>query len=378
MEDLILMKGLLVSAGALLIAAAGYAQFTPGRLAVTVVGDGTASLGTTATITRVQEYTLAGGLGFSVTMPTSVSGSNRRLTSSGSATSEGFLCRSVDGNYLTLQGYDAATGTAAIATTASSSVNRVVGRIDMLGNVDTTSAADMYTASNPRSSVSVDGTHFWTGGNSGTAASAGIQNMDLGGANLSQVSNTVNNTRVVNIFNGQLYTSSASGAFIGISSVGTGLPTGSGNTMTLLMNSTTTGTGTASPYDFFFSDANTCYVADDRGSGSGGGIQKWVFSGGSWSASYIMTNGLTTGVRGLCGVVDGFGTVTLYATTTETNANRIVTVTDTGATSLYSTIATAATNTAFRGIDFTPVPEPASILAIGAGLSLLVARRKRS
>jgi hypothetical protein len=369
-------KGIMAVAGATLLVSASWAQFTAGNLAVSVIGDGAAALSSAAAQVKVQEYTVGGIAGFSVVLP-NLGSSPKRLTTSGTATSEGFLTRSVDGNYLTIQGYDADKGTASVVSSTTPGTQRVVGCIDMFGNMDTTTAFNAYSGNNIRSSVTVDGSQFWTGGTAATQG--GVETMGLGGTGLTQVSTTVTNIRVVNIFGSQLYCSSSSGAFLGVSTVGTGLPTGSGNTISLQIN---TGTG-SSPYDFFFSDANTCYIADDRATGSGGGLQKWTYSGSAWSLAYTLNANLTAGLRGLAGVVDaGSGITTLYATTADSisaaNGNKLVKVDDTGSGAAFSTIATAAGNTAFRGVDLTPVPEPASVIALAMGVALIAARyRKR-
>jgi hypothetical protein len=125
----------------------------------------------------------------------------------------------------------------------------------------TTSLTDSsYSGSNIRSAASLDGTQFWTGGTASSGANGGVRYLPtLGPTTATQVSSSVTNIRVVNVFGGQLYASSGSGAFVGVSTVGTGTPTGSGETMTLLVG---TGTG-SSPYDFFFADPSTVYIADD-------------------------------------------------------------------------------------------------------------------
>ena len=68
----------------------------------------------------------------------------------------------------------------------------------------------------------------------------------------------------------------------------------------------------------------------------------------------------------------------LYATTTD---NRLVTVTDSGSnfTDAVTVLATAGANEAFRGVTFSPVPEPTAVglftaAVLGAGA---VARRLR-
>src|SRR5438552_18700022 len=97
------------------------------------------------------------------------------------------------------------------------------------------------------------------------------------------------------------------------------------------------------------------YVDDDGVIGSNGGIQKWTLSAGTWSNPYTLLNtgAATTAVRGLTVDWSGANPI-IYATTTATTANLLIKVTDTGSGSTATTIATAPTNTVFRGVDFTP------------------------
>lgn len=333
-----------------LLASRAPAQFAPGNLVVVRVGDGSAALSNAATAAFLDEYTPAGVLVQSVPLPTVPSGPNRALTNSGTATSEGFLNLSADGHYLLCAGYDAAPGTAAIAGTTSALVNRVIARIDLNGNINTTTALNnAFSAGNPRSASSDDGTDLWAAGSVG-----GIQYATLGGTTAVALNATApTNNRVVQVVGGQLYCSSASGAFQGVSTVGTGLPTTPGQTITILPGFPTA--AGPSSYDYFFADANTLYVADDRTT-IAGGIQKWTFSGGTWTQQYTLNLGTPSGCRGLTGTVSG-GVATLYATTTFTNPSgntQLVTVTDTGAGSTVSVIATALANTAMRGVRLIP------------------------
>lgn len=354
------------------------APFVPGNLVVVQVNaDGSGSAPTSnATATFLDEYNpLVPNVRVQqIALPTAVSGSNRILTLSGTATSEGFLTLSSNATYLTIGGYNAAPGTASITTGIG---NRVVGRVDLAGNIDTTTLlGDASSLGNIRSTVSDDGVNFWVG-----TSGSGIRYTTLGSTGATvQLSTSPTNVRVVNIFGNQLYTSSASGVFQGVATVGSGKPTTSGQTTTQLPGfPTTTGPG---PYDYYFADANTLYVADDRSVGTlnTGGLEKWTFNGSTWSIAYTLVNGITTGLRGLTALPDGSGNTVLYATTSD--GARLVTITDqTSATvlpaSAFATIATAGTNTVFRGVDLASVPEPASLgLGLGA-LALLLGRRPR-
>ena len=163
-------------------------------------------------------------------MPTAVSGNNKRLTAAGSATSEGMLTLSGDGYYLIVPGYDADTGTANVSATAASSTNRVIGRVDAYGNVDTATALTS-TIGNPRGATSTDGSAMWL-----SSSGTGVEYATFGtSGSATQILASPANVRRVSVINGQLYISSASGSFVGVSSVGTGTPTTSGQTATTII-----------------------------------------------------------------------------------------------------------------------------------------------
>ena len=340
------------------------AAFDPNNLVVLRVGDGSAALSSAATAVFLDEFTKGGGAPVqSIAMPTADSGANQILTVAGSSTADGALARSADGRFLSMAGYDATPGTAGVAGTTAVAVNRIAGLVDANGTIDTsTRISDAYSGANFRSSVTNDGTGFWTGG-----SNSGIRFVSLGSTGTStSVSTSVNNTRVANIypgFNGfpspQLYVSASSGTFVGVSTVGSGLPT-SGPQTTAQLPGVPTASG-PSNYAFIFFDltgvagVDTLYVADDRAPGSGGGIQKWSYDGANWALAYTMNGGGAVGARGLTGTRDTNGNAVLWATTAETSANRIIRVTDTGVASTFTTIATAAANTVFRGIAFAPI-----------------------
>ncbi len=330
----------LIIAGWLSLAAQ---SFTAGNIIVVRVGDGSGSLTNASTAVFLDEYTTGGAFVQSIAIPTLASGSNAPLTLSGTASSEGAIAGSVDGRYLTIAGYGAAPGTASIANTTSASVNRVIARIDASASVDiTTKLIDASTGNNVRGAATNDGTAFWVAG-----AAGGVRYAALGATTSTQLSTTVTNIRVINIFDGQLYVSSNKSSCFGISSVGSCLPTTSGQTITLLSGFPTS---TSSPNGFSL-NGNTIYVADDRTNGKGG-VQKWTYSGSVWSLAYLLAPGATTGATGL--VVDWTGSnPVIYTTTTDTN---LVKVTDAGFGSPFTTLVPKATNKYLHGVAFTPIP----------------------
>ncbi len=347
--------------------------FTPGNLLVCRVGDGSGSLVNTGSPMFLDEYTPAGALVQSIAVPTTTSGTNHRLILSGTATSECGLNLSADGQYVTFAGYDAAMPTASLAGTAAATTPRVVGRIDGNGTIDTSTAlTDFATGNNPRAAYSTDGTSLWVVGGAG-----GVRTATLGGSTSTQISTTLTNLRQVAAFDGQLYVSTSSGSAVRIGSVGVGLPTTSGQTITNLPGYPTSG----SPYAFQLVDlsasvagVDTLYVAED--SNGGGQIQKWSLVGGSWVARGTIS---AAAVRGLTVSVSG-GNVTLYATTGGSLAaggGTIYSFTDTtGYDNVVSgtatNVATASANTAFRGISLVPLsPDPGTEVP-EAPLSLLL------
>ena len=333
-----------------------FVGFTPGNLVVSQVGDGIAALSNAATSVFLKECNPSVGFtGLTVNLPTAVSGSNQQVTNSGTATSEGFVTRSDDGKFLISAGYATNVGTTNVVATT---VGRSIAVTDSLGTVDSTTARTMYSNANHRSACSTDGTSLWSAG-SNTGEVYNVR----GAGTPTTVSATLTNMRVTNIFNGQLYVSAASGTYQGVATIGNGLPT-SGTTAPVLLTGFPTASGPG-PFDFWFATATVLYVADDRATASGGGLQKWVYydpdgAGANplqWYNVYTISSGLTAGLRGICGRLDVNGRPTLYCTTSETTT-RIVTITDTGSLTLpaisFSGVAIAPANTAFRGVDFTP------------------------
>src|SRR5262245_31551811 len=230
-----------------------------GDLVVVRVGDGTAALTSGSTAVFLEEFTTTGAPVQTLPLPTAASGSNNPFTNSGTATSEGFLNLAADGQSLVCAGYATAPGTATIASTASTAVARAVARIALSGSIDTsTTLGSAFSAGNPRSVATPDGVQFVVAG-----SNSGAQYVILSTATPVQLNSAApTNLRVANIFNGQLYVSSSSGSFFGVGTLGTGLPTTSGQTPSLLPGFPALSGPSA--YDYWFANATTLYVADDR------------------------------------------------------------------------------------------------------------------
>ena len=356
---------------ACLIVAAANAQspLTTGNLVVVRVGTGSGALTSTSTATFLDEYTTAGVLVQTIPMPTVQSGLNQPCTNSGSATSEGFLTISTNGHYLLLGGYAVGPGTTTVAMSANPPVSRVIARVDMLGMVDTTTAiADSYSTRNIRSVVSDNGFRFWvTGSGDGVRFVA-----NLGDTTTLPIALNPGNNRVAGIYNGQLYCTSSSAGFFGIASVGTGLPTGSGQVSTTLSGFPLAAGPSA--YDFFFANPDTVYLADDGGGTlppNPVGIQKWTRSGGLWSYQYSMALP-GTGARGITGFVQN-GITTLWATANTNTTTQLVTVVDTGPSSTVTSLVTPAPNTAFRGVRYLALPSTLQRFPMSCGAMDIVA-----
>lgn len=361
---------------ALGMAGSTFAQPASGDLWVIRVGDGVTALSGTSAQVNLDRFTIAGApLG-----STNISGTVISLA--GSSTSEGFLSRSTDGLSVTFGAYNAAPGTPGVVASAA---QREVVQIDT--NMSTSISllgATAYAGGNIRSAITTNGVDYWTTGSNG-----GVQYHAVGsGTTSGQLSSSPTNTRVANIINGQLYTSSASSPFIGVSTIGTGLPTTTGQTATILPGFPATITG-SSHYGYVGLDSpsnpvvglDTLYVADDRTTPNGG-IQRWVFDGALWAATGTATQA-SGGVRGLTATQNG-NNVTLYATTTESNANRLVSINDLLAPGggtfdpAFVTLATAPALTAFRGVSFAPVPEPTTVLSVCAIAGIAYKLRRRT
>jgi hypothetical protein len=389
------------------------AGFSSGSLVVERIGDGSTPLSNASAAISVLEVTTSGSLSQTITLPSS---GTTPQTDSGSASSNGYLNTYFSGGvgYVSVPGLNLATGTVSAA-----GLNvKVNSTLDATGNVinrtlfptggPTGTPPSPFSGNNYRSSIATSGSTFYaTGHSSGSPVTGGAWYFD--GTAFTQVSSTatgqVTNLRNVEIYNNQLFFSTGSGTTRGVYSIGSGLPTTSGQTATSFINMGSV----AEAYGFVLFDTNNdstldlAYVADDRTTVTAGGINRFDFSGGAWSqtgsafrfdtSSSLLTTGTAAAggslvsIRGLTGSYDAAtSTATLFATTTGTMNNSLISFRDTGSlttSTTFNTLQSAGTNFVFRGVDVSPVavPEP-STYAIAAmatlGMANLMRRRRRA
>jgi hypothetical protein len=209
--------------------------FTPGNLIAIQRGDGSVNLGSSGYLVFLDEYTPAGVLVQKIALPNIDAGNAHALLLSGQNGAEGLLSRSANGYYLTLAGYDVPVGQQFVTSTFPYQYLRTIARIDLAGNVDTSTAISTTTDSsvpyNPLHVVSYDGNEFWLVSNLpvGDTSDSGIEYIaGLGASSAVQIGPIGTTGTALIIASGQLYAAStdlSSGTPVGIWQVGTGLPT---------------------------------------------------------------------------------------------------------------------------------------------------------
>lgn len=348
------------------------AAFTPGNLVVYRVGalaPDNASLSPNGSPVFLDEYTPDGTLVQSVAMPTAQNGLNRPLVASGTIAAEGYLTRSSDGRYLLLTGYDRSLPYTSGGPLPSTPVaaNRVVGRVDWLGQADTSMGLGDFNG-RIQTVASQDGGQVWVAGSDGSIKRA------IFGFSSSSFIVSVNSDEVrqLHIFNDQLYASNDAGIF----KVGAGLPTG------LTSYADLPGLNVASPQGFYFADLNasiagfdTLYVTSDTV-----GLSKYSLYDGAWTLNGTIGTG-SDKYRGLTATVSG-NTVTLFAIHSggidATGGGKLVKVVDgTGYNGALSgspiELAAAASQAAFRGVALAPYSDNNAPVLNTAGNSALTA-----
>ncbi len=308
--------------------------FTPGNLIVEQPQGNSSA----ATPVVLIEYapTASASIVSTLSIPATTSGS--QLTVSGSAAAEGFMTLSAEMDRLVLDGYDVTGGVASVAATTNP---RNVATVDALGNILFPAETNAFGANNMRGATA-SGTNYF-----GVAKTVGVVDMNNG----TTLSSSDVNNHIIQIFNGNVYVSSASGSFMGISQMGSvGTSTVTGQTETLLA-ADASANGTE---EFAISpDGHTLYAA----SGTSGTLK--FTRAGTTGAFTLASGGYTSGavnavpVAGLAVNFSAPGGPMIYATNfTYTN---IIGFQDAGSTT--TTITTVATTTAaapFKGLMFAP------------------------
>jgi hypothetical protein len=332
-------KGALVSQNSYAGNVSG-APFTAGNLAVLRIGDGTETLGSSGNSVFIDQFTTNGTLAGSLAIPDHATNA---LIISGSASSEGALTRSADGRLLVIGGYHIAltNNSSSLPGSSSTNVPRALGVLDALGSFTLVGVTtNQYSGNNMRSGTSDGRGNYW-----GAGAASGTFYFGNGPTNTVQTN--VANAIVIQDIGGDLYFSTQK--------ITNGLWKISGTPTVPVTNAAVflSAGSKANTYGFALNASNTtAYLADDTLKGTGG-IQRWDFSGGAWAMTYAFTSLTNVGARGVAVDFSGAQPV-IYATTAENSTNRLVAITDTGAASAATTLATAGVNQIFRGVAFAP------------------------
>ncbi|WP_436521258.1 DUF3616 domain-containing protein [Actinoplanes sp. HUAS TT8] len=319
------------------------------------------SSATAVTLTRLTGAGAADGT--AIALPVAASGANRPFTLEGDSAAVGALARSSDGRYVTLAGYSAVPGA------ATASAPRVVARVDAAGSVDTsTTLGTSFTQEKVRGAVTADGTRFWVTGHGATASpKGGLVQADLGassGTVLAGGTDALDNTRTVQLVDGNLWFGSEKGS--------AGLYRGTTRVVAI-------GSDGSGPISFTLLDrdasvpgADTLYVLQETV-----GVYKYSSDGTTWTSRGKISS--TSGWTGLTGVVDGTS-ARLYGINGDGAKNTLVQVTDSArstsspSASSRTTVATAPSGIAFRGVAFAPggtasSPSPSASPSASASVS---------
>lgn len=354
------------------------APFTPGNLAVSVIGTGVGALANTGNPLSISEYTTTGSLVNSINIP---SYGSTAMTQSGAATSEGALSRNAAGTRLYFAGYNQTLPNSNhLANSLASSIARGAASIDQNGayQLELVSNAAYSgnggSGGNPRAATSTGSTIITSGsGSAGFEATGGIRS---GAALANALVTDLTNVRCIRIVNGRIVFTTATAASLvnrGIVSLGNGLNgTTLGQTVTQNLVAPQTG---SSFFDFAISpDGMTIYVANDQAVGSGtsdneGGIMRYDFNTTTqtydWVKTFPTSVAATAGPRFL-NVAWGSPNV-IYTTSGASGNNNLLKITDDGPSGAYGTLttngritvlATAGANRWFRGVEFTPTNTP--------------------
>ncbi|KAI8807087.1 hypothetical protein BJ742DRAFT_343552 [Cladochytrium replicatum] len=244
------------------------------RLAVLRVGDGSSALNSASAPIFIDTYSTTGTLESSFAVPD--------LTLSGSATSEGALSLSADGQYITFAGYRVAAGTANVASSAASTVPRGIATLDRSSNyVLRAQLTGSFSGNNIRGAATVDGSKFYVVGvNSG----AGMLLVNPSSPTpTTTIVASPTNIRAVTIDQGHVLFSTGSGT-AGVYRVG------DKNTFPTTQTASTLLAAQGSPYGMALVSEDTLFVADDSA-----GVVRFVKT----DATFTKNQTIAGGIRGV-------------------------------------------------------------------------------
>lgn len=360
-----------LAAGLFAIGRADASAFIPGNLVVYEANQGGSALSSTGGTPIVLVEVAAGIAGQTqatapqvIALPTSGTGT---LLTSGTSTSTGLLKLTNGGAQLAFTGHTANAGAANINTITA----RAVGIVDASGNYSIATTYTGGSGNQTRVAVTNDGATYYIGDQGGIYSNAGTASQSTG-----------INPRAIQIYNGQTYAQQTSGTANVpiISSLTPALPSSSAVTSAGLTG--ITNLNNSNDFVAFATGSNGANI-DSIYTTTTTGLTKWALVTGAWVNEGAAT--IAGGLYGITGKSNGSGGFDFFATSgTGGNAGQsVVSFSDTAAfnaapaltatTSLF----TAPANTALKGIDFAPVPEPASLGLAAIGM-LALGRRRRA
>ena len=338
-----LITSLLLSVFAVLLFAhtSPAAEITAGNAVVYRVGTGAASLGSLATAVYLDEYTSAGILVQSIALPTT--GSNA-VTAVGNSTTEGLVSRSQDGTKLVFGGYRKDAGAVGVPSSDSyATTPRLVNTLSRDGTVASygiSSVNGSTSASALRSTTTVDGSAFWIQTSSQLAY--------VGSAFSSSNAAVTIESRIwrqINVSDNKLYVSTTS--------LTTSWKVATYGTLATNAASLTSGIDfdlSAGVIGYVFLDLDSSVPGDDTlyaMNTVGSTLVKMTYDGTTWTnRGSIPSSGgqtITAYVSNNVPVLYVTSASTLYSLTDTSGAHGTL-------TGALTTLATAASNTAFRGV----------------------------